>query len=469
MLDSVRVRLALWYVSVLAIVLIAFSIAVYILIAQTLRERLDADLHQSLESAAVTLVNEVAAGKDDSNAAADALNELSTLDSSAVFKVDGALVAEQPAQGNIHVSLPEREGTSTDPYFGTIDSPNGERRIIAQRITVPSRPSPYTIVISRSFASVETGLKRIRRILMFAIPGALLFSAAGGWFLSRRSLASVVSMSDRARRISAENLSQRLPVVNPRDELGRLAATFNELLARLDASFTQQRRFMADASHELRTPLSVIRTSTDVTLERKHRAEGEYRDALRIIDEQTRRLSHIVEDMFTLARADVGRRNLNVTDFYLDEILLEASRAAGILGARKNVAVEVTGTEETVYHGDEGLLRQMVLNLLDNAVKYTLPGGFVKVGLKHENSHYDIIVTDSGVGIPKEEQALIFERFYRVDKARTGSETSTSWGSGLGLSIARWIAEAHHGQLFLERSGSNGSTFVIRLPEQNAG
>jgi two-component system OmpR family sensor kinase len=468
MFDSVRVRLALWYVSVLALVLLAFSISVYLLIAQTLYERLDADLHLSLESAAVVLVDGVAAHDGEHDAVIGALNELSTLDSSAVFSATGELLGEQPAQGDVHVELPPLEAIpGAEAYFTTVNSGAGQRRLIAERINVPSKTGRYIIVISRSFESVSKGLQRIRRILYLAIPGALLFSAAGGWFLSRRSLASVVSMSEQARRISAENLNDRLPVANPRDELGRLAGTFNELLARLDGSFTQQRRFMADASHELRTPLSVIRTSAEVTLERENRTENEYRDALKIIDEQARRLSHIVEDMFTLARADVGRRTLSETDFYLDELVMEAARAAGILSDCKNIRVEVSAAEEIVYYGDEGLLRQMLLNLLDNAVKYTNPGGRVNVELQRSNSSLTIAVSDSGIGIPANERALIFERFYRIDKARSGAEHADIRGTGLGLSIARWIAEAHGGQLSLQASGPNGSTFVATLPLQN--
>jgi two-component system OmpR family sensor kinase len=465
MLDSVRVRLALWYVSILALVLIVFSVSVYALIASTLYERLDADLHRSVESVALTFVDEVVAKHSLHDAANNALNELSTLDSSAIFSSTGELVSEQPAQGDIHVTLlPQGDAPLTDFSFATVNSKGIQRRVIARRVSVPSSDSPFFIVISRSFESVDLGLQRIRRILYLAVPGALIFSALGGWFLSRRSLASVVYMSDRARKISAENLSQRLPVANPRDELGRLAGTFNELLARLDTSFSQQRRFMADASHELRTPLSVIRTSAEVTLGRENRDESEYRDALKIIDEQVKRLSHIVEDMFTLSRADVGRRALAVTDFYLDELILEAARAATILGARKGVRIETPTMGEISFRGDEGLLRQMLLNLLDNAVKYTPAGGFVRVKVEQSEAHYRILVEDSGLGIPDREQELIFERFYRVDKARSGTAESDGWGAGLGLSIARWIAQAHGGDLVLQHSDGTGSTFRATLP-----
>jgi heavy metal sensor kinase len=272
-------------------------------------------------------------------------------------------------------------------------------------------------------------------------------------------------MTQKARRMSAENLEQRLPITNANDELGRLAATFNELLGRLDESLSQQRRFMADASHELRTPLSVMRTATGVTLEQEQRSESEYRDALRVIDEQARRLTRIVADMFTLARADAGRRTLNPSDFYLDELLWESVRAAEILGSRKDVTIKVGTLAGVPYRGDEGLLRQLILNLLDNAIKHTPSGGEVQVSLESQNSQYRIIVSDSGTGIPSEAQPHIFERFYRVDKSRSRTEASDlGAGAGLGLSIARWIAEIHHGRVELQSSDSTGSIFVASFP-----
>ncbi len=471
MLDSVRVRLTLWYVGVLAFVLVGFSVALYELVSLGLYEDLDDNLQLSLETVAVKLVRELGEGRPERQAALDAVNELSTREAAAVFGPTGALVAEQPALGGIHASPPAPDSLQAgDIHLETEKQRvNGEsvtRRVAAQRVQAPAHNGSYVLVVSASFEPVTDKLADIREMLYVMVPAALLLSGLGGWFLARRSLSSVVAMSERARRISAENLEQRLPVGNPRDELGRLAATFNELLSRLNESFTHQRRFMADASHELRTPLSVMRTATDVTLEREGRTEGEYRDALKIIDEQSRRLSRIVEDMFTLARADVGQQGLHPCDFYLDELVMEAARAAGVLASRKGVRVSVAPAAETPFHGDEGLLRQMLLNLLDNAVKHTPGGGSVRVVLARSNGRLTITVSDTGTGIAEEAQPHIFERFYRVDKARSRAAAAQAGGSGagLGLSIARWIAEAHGGSLELRRSESAGSTFVASLP-----
>jgi heavy metal sensor kinase len=471
MLDSVRVRLTLWYVGVLALVLVGFSVVLYVMVSRSLYGDLDDNLRLSLETVAVKLVRESVEGRPERQAALDAINELSTREAAAVFNASGVLVAEQPARGGIHAPTPAADSLRAgEIHLETETQRVGgyafNRRVASQRVQVSAQNGSDILVVSASFEPVTDKLGDIRDTLYFIVPGALLLSGLGGWFLARRSLSSVVAMSERARRISAENLEQRLPVANPRDELGRLASTFNELLARLNESFSHQRRFMADASHELRTPLSVMRTATDVTLEREGRSEAEYRDALKIIDEQARRLSRIVEDMFTLARADVGRQGLRPCDFYLDELVMEAARAAGVLASRKEVEVVVDPAPETPFHGDEGLLRQMLLNLLDNAVKHTQAGGSVHLGLARSYKLLTITVSDTGTGIPDEAQPHIFERFYRVDKARSRAEAAHagSSGAGLGLSIARWIAEAHGGGLELRRSGTDGSTFVASLP-----
>jgi signal transduction histidine kinase len=272
--------------------------------------------------------------------------------------------------------------------------------------------------VSQSLASVAAELHLLRHIFAVAVPLALLLAGIGGWLLARKSLAPVVAMADSAQRISVEQLAQRLPITNPHDELGHLAATFNALLARLEESFGQQRQFMADASHELRTPLAVMHTTADVTLQQPSREESAYREALAIIGQQTQRLTRLVGEMFTLAHADAGHRPLHLQAFYLDELLTETARAAHVLAARKQVAIATACVPDALYYGDEALLRQMMLNLLDNAITHTPPEGQVALTLVRHNGQYRITVTDTGGGIPVDAQPHIFECFYRVEKAR---------------------------------------------------
>jgi signal transduction histidine kinase len=330
----------------------------------------------------------------------------------------------------------------------------------------------YGILVSRSLTPLLGELATDRWILAIAVPFGALVAGTAGWFLARKSLAPVLAMSTQAHRIGVQNLEERLAVENPRDELGRLAATFNELLSRLSAAFEIQRRFMADASHELRTPISVVRTTAGVMLSREHCSESEYRGAVGIIDGQARRLSRIVEDMLRLARADSGHFVLQTRYFRLDEMLLESLQAAVVLASQKSIQLTIDDIPEAGFHGDEELLRQMVMNLLDNAVKYTPERGAVRVSLDRQNGTYRVRVSDNGAGIPPEAQPHIFERFFRVEPS-AGSGHPSAWsapqgaGSGLGLAIARWIAEIHGGALDLEFSGPEGTTFLVTLPAKD--
>ena len=472
MFDSVRVRLTLWHVAVLALLLGTLSAGLYALLRQNFFDRADGILKSVCSATVSILGKELSESGLDELAARDAVKTLNFTDHTlAIFDAHGDLLAEKPAGASDRIAPPRGDLLPDgDVYLATVRATGGEgelRRVAALRVTLQPVGRTYIIVTSRSLTPLLGELDTDRLILSIAVPLGLLLAGLGGWFLARKSLSPVLAMSEQAHRIGAENLDQRLPVINARDELGRLAGTFNDLLSRLSAAFGVQRQFMADASHELRTPVSVIRTATSVTLEKERRNEEEYRGALAIIDAQSRRLTRIVDDMFKLARADAGRLALNQHVFYLDELLSEMGRAAAVLGASKGIEVHLPPLPESPCYGDEDLLRQMISNLLDNAVKYTPRGGSVTLDLQQSDGSYCVSVSDTGVGIPLDAQPHVFERFFRVDKAdlRTeGNGGSTGAGAGLGLAIARSIAEAHGGSLNLERSDATGSKFVAILP-----
>jgi signal transduction histidine kinase len=219
------------------------------------------------------------------------------------------------------------------------------------------------------------------------------------------------------------------------------------------------REFMADASHELRTPLAVIRGEADVALS-QDREPSEYRESLAIIQDEAGRLSRIVDDMMALARADAGQHPLKIQEFYLNDLVEEACRAMKVLAASNGITLTLGLLEDVTYKGDENLLRRLIMNLLDNAIKYTPAGGSVSVELVCEPASVKIIISDTGIGIPAESARHVFERFYRVDKARSRADG----GSGLGLAIARWVAEAHKGSIDLTSSPGRGSKFTLSLP-----
>lgn len=469
MLETVRGRLTLWYVSVLALVLVAFSVAFYALLSHSLYTRIDNGLHSLIEIAIRSLANDAEEGQSSLSAAQSTAAELANPEQSLlIFDETGKLLANNHPEDDFRIRLPDLGSIPDDEvYLDTaeeIGDADDRYRIALRRVSVRPGDAPYIILASQSLEAVEGELESLREPLFFAGLAALLLAGIGGWFLARKSLAPVVAMAESAHRIGAENLGERLPVINPRDELGQLATTFNELFARLQKAFAQQRQFMADASHELRTPLSVLRTTAGVTLKKTHRTEQEYRDAIRLIDEQSQRLSRIVQDMFMLVRADDGHYPLHKESLYLNDLVEEVARAGRALAAAKGVSLEISNSLEAGFQGDEDMLRRMILNLVDNAIKYTPPGGVVRLSLSRDGGDYLISVSDTGAGIPAEAQAHIFDRFFRVDRARARLDDANGGGAGLGLAIATWIAQIHDGRLELASSDHRGSTFVARLP-----
>ena len=462
MIDSVRARLTLWHAGVFAVLMASFGIGVYLFLRAHFFERADGIL-RSLGSATISILADKL--NESGNEEAAAKKAVAILGfpkhSITIFNEQGRIIADKPAGVSAQLPVPALD-LPLDRKFHmfserTLDAEREFLRVAVQRARVEPSGKTYTVMTSRSMTPILGELNTDGLVLGVAIPSAVLVAGLAGWFLSKKSLTPVMKMADQARRIGAENLDQRLRADNPRDELGQLAATFNELLSRLNSAFVQRRQFMAEAAHELRTPISVIRTAAAVTLEKGHRGEDEYRNALQIMEEQSRRLSRIVEDLFRLARADAGQLTLNKQTLYLDELMHETERASAVLTSRKNIAISFAPCHEIVCHGDEDLLRRMMLNLVENAVKYTPEGGRIGVELKEEEDRLSIRVADSGLGIPAEAQPHIFERFYRAENVMPP-------GSGLGLAIARSIAEAHGGSLSLLHSDENGSTFEAVLP-----
>jgi len=344
------------------------------------------------------------------------------------------------------------------PAFVTVGGFAGNGARLAA-VNVPAPGGDVFLEAAEPLTEVAGELESIRRIFYLGLPAALLIAGLGGLLLVKKSLSPVVEMSMQAERIGASTLHERLHVRNSGDELGRLASVFNELLSRLDRSFVSMRDFVADASHELRTPLAIIRGEADVALS-QDRDVAEYREALAIIQDESRRLSRIVDDLLALARADAGQRPLNMEEFYLNDLLEECCRSARVLAVAKGVALEFDSAPDINIRGDQDLLKRLVMNLLDNAIKYTSAGGSVSVELRRQGHTASIKVSDTGVGINAEYVGQVFQRFYRVNKSRSRADG----GSGLGLSIARWVAEAHKGSIELDSKPGSGSTFVVSLP-----
>ena len=317
----------------------------------------------------------------------------------------------------------------------------------------------FHVGAARSLAPVEAELAALRRTLLAGSLFALALAAGGGWWIARAALRPVTAMAEQASRITDRTPGQRLAAANPTDELGRLAGSFNELLARLELVIARQRRFMADASHELRTPVSVARTAAEVTLRREGRPEEEYRDGLAVVAAQMRHLARIVEDMFTLARADADSLPLGRDLLYLDELAADCVKDARLLAAPKGVEVDLGGPEDIEIRGDERLLRQMLMNLLDNAVRHTPPRRSRPGGAPRPAGSL------RGRGRRRGRRHTRSRSRPHLREVRPPRRVAPPFGgAGLGLSLARAIAEGHGGTLVVAGSDASGSTFVARLP-----
>jgi two-component system, OmpR family, sensor kinase len=476
--DSVRLRLTLWYTLVLAFVLIFLAILTYLLYWRNIARRTDSDLTQLAQAFITTFRAELSdqtGSEAVKNAAREAMLEHRFRGTCFVITDDkGTLLQTSLDLPGTESSseLPKQSFFESDSFrmFASTSNHETPLTILGERgryrmLALPLATSGenYSLVVLQSLRPQREMLEDIRNTFLWAIPIALLFASVGGYFLARQSLAPVTAMAMQARGISAANLSQRLVVANEHDELGQLAQTFNQLLSRLEESFEQQRRFMADASHELRTPVAILRGETEVTLSQPVRTPEEYRETLSILGQESQRLAKIVEDLFILARADAGQYPLTFREAYLDEIASEALVRARSLALSRKITLKSTVEPDLPILADEALLGRMLINLLDNAIKYSSAGGTVTLACRRDDSHYVLCVSDNGPGIPAELQPRLFERFFRADKARSRSDGETG-GAGLGLAIARWIAEAHQGQLRLTHSDTSGSSFTATLP-----
>ncbi len=464
MLSSVRFRLTCWYVGGLAVILVVFSVGVYGALARQVYRNIDASLASSLEMFSRSLMHEIEENGGGELAEQRYREVVETVfresypeQAIAVYQGQRLVVSKPGPYGEIPPA-PGEVGEGVRYATLPISHQSEPDRTAARAIRVPQ--GSYAVTSSRSLADAGQELAAVRGVFYVAIPVALAATALGGYFLARKSLAPVLAMSQTAETISSRDLSQRVPVVHPGDELGRLASTFNGLLDRMQQSFERQKQFMADSSHELKTPVFVAATAAQVVLSEPRRTEPEYRDALATIQTQMTRLSELVENMFLLARADAGVYPVEARDFYLDEAIAETARAANLLGTPRGIQVRAASGPEAPCRGDEGLIRQMVMILVENAIKHGNEGGAVEITLDPSDpTHYAILVRDTGPGISPEAQPRIFDRFFRENKARSRSQSGPGGGAGLGLAIGRWIAQRHGGNVTLESTGPAGSTF----------
>lgn len=470
-LQSLRIKLTLWYVFILAILLTTFSSFLYF----TLSKSLYRDVDRKLRSIAELIASEsiMPLSKFGLNNVDQALEGLMNL------KPIGKFIQVLDESGKIgkksdnlrHIELPITLTALKNASRGVITFETNRSigniplRIITYPIIEENHPVKI-IQVASSLEEVEDALNTLFIILIITVPSALLIAVLGGQFLAYKALKPVDYITQTARHITSKNLNQRIPPTKVKDEIGRLIDTFNDMISRLDHSFRQIKQFTQDASHELKTPLTILKGEVEVTL-RKERTPYEYQQTLRSNLEEINRMSQIVDDLLVLSKADSGELKIKKEMVNLNQVLDEVISHMEVLANEKGIRIETLNHNEDIHlYGDPLRLRELFLNLISNGIKYTEQGGLIRISIEKSNENglknqfVKVIVSDTGIGISEEDKTKIFDRFYRVDKSRSRDQG----GSGLGLSICKWIVESHKGEIKVESELGKGSSFIVKLP-----
>jgi heavy metal sensor kinase len=450
-----RVRLTLWYVSLLAVLLLAGNAFLYLSLSRTLWGELDRLLAVQAQQVVATL---------------DVSEPLPPLNPAASRLAAGVVVALYNRTGERLIASDARSPlpavaeamASAVPGSGTLRTvrlAGGQRWRVLTLPVVQDGRAAAVLQVARSEEDVEATLRHLLYLMALAVPLTLVLAVGGGLALAGRALSPIDRITRTAGQIEAQDLSRRLGPTERDDEVGRLAATFDGMLDRLELAFRRQRQFTADASHELRTPLALLTSQIDLALERPRPAE-EYRAVLRSVREDAGRLGQLLGELLTLARADAGQEPLEREPLRLDHLAQTVAGAMAPLARARGVALRIAASPPAVVAGDQTRLAQLVVNLVDNGLKYTPAGGAVSVAVDRDGPWAVLRVADTGVGIAAEHVPRLFERFYRVDRGRARA----AGGTGLGLAICHWIVAAHQGEIAVQSEPGRGSTFAVRLP-----
>ncbi len=439
---TIRLRLTLYYSAVLLAGLLLFSASIWLTLERQLVAGIDARLDQRVASLGTMLSVEK--------------NEPDLREEAQEFeKASGPGWLElRDSTGNFLLS-PNRLLTVSDFEVGGPSTVIREgRRIRLRSVKVLGFSAATAIPLDE----MDAVLGDLKRLLVWLIPLDLAAACLGGYWISRRALRPVTAMTREAAAVTAQNLSARLRVPSTGDELRDLAATFNDVLARLEASLGRVRQFTSDASHELRTPVSLIQATAELAL-RRPRTEAEYRQSLAQIEEEARRMGALTESLLTLARADAGALEMPLAATDLNRVVEEVVHSSAAIGESRSVRVTADVKPPVVSAANEAGIRRLLLILVDNALKHTPAGGVVTVSALPVGGGVELEVRDNGVGIPGEALPHIFERFFSADASHGGA------GAGLGLSIAQAIAEAHGSKIAVESAPGEGSRFSLLLRE----
>lgn len=464
---SLSFRLVAWYGSLLTAVFVLLGTIMYV----DLRYFLENSLRQTQARRAQQLADSV-------------LSQISKVGDNAVIhdiqdrfapEVNDRFIRVTRADGTVLYVSGMPKDQSFDPthllalkpepqreFSRKLRLPDGEILVdAALNYTAPDHQR-FLVEVGVPLTPVSTMLGHLFVQLSFGLPVALLVAILGGYLLVRRALRPVEEIAQKAQRITQHNLSERLPVTRSGDELERLSISLNLMIGRLEDAILNSKRFVADASHELRTPLTVLRGELE-NLTQDSRLDAAARDTIGSMLEEVERLTHIVEGLVAISRLDAGDAKTEWVQFDLAELATDTADQMNLLAEDKGISVQCSSKQSVLVNGDRARLKQVVVNLLDNAIKYTSSGGSIQLNVTRQNGHAILDVGDSGIGIPSGDLPHIFERFFRVDKARSRD----LGGAGLGLAIVKSICTAHGGLVKVESIEGQGSHFKIELPLAN--
>lgn len=460
---SIRVRLTLWYTCLSTVLILLLGGAAYGLLTYSLHSQVDS----SLTSVARSLTER--AHRESSSFVPSDIDEafrrfFGFSPWERYFQMldpRGRRDPRQPESRSGRLPLGEEALRNAARGIATFETLKGLEEYPVRILTAPVMEGGRMvnlIQVGMSLQSVSETLTRFLIVMAVLLPAGLVLAGSVGLVLARRALKPVDRMIEAARHIGAEHLAERVQETGAGDELDRLSKTLNEMLERLDASFRQMRQFSADASHELQTPLTILKGELEVGL-RASRSPGEYREILASSLEEVDRIDRLVDGLLMLHRAEAGMLRMDRREVDLDRLVDDIVRSLELLAGERSIELVRGVVEPVAIPGDPERLRRMLLNLVENAVKYTGPGGRVEISLKREGDGASLSVSDTGIGISEEDRQRIFEPFYRSSDARSMADR----GTGLGLSIARSIAAAHGGSIRVESRPGRGSTFIVQL------
>lgn len=461
---SINFRLVAWHAGLLAVIFILLSALMYL----DLRRFLEDDLRRDQARRARQIADTLLAHVQQTGERFVALQTADWYDPDVndrfirITRADGTLVylSTAPKDGSFDpAEVPLYPPSSQAESWHIQKLSSGSTLLIAAFKFKSSGNPDYLVEFGSLLNPVESMLNHLFFQLALGLPLAILIIAVGGYVLVRRALQPVEQITQAAEQITQHNLSERLPVADSGDELERLSIALNRMIARLDEGFQNSKRFVADASHDLRTPLTILRGELE-SLTEDPRLGGELRDRVAILLEEAIHLSKIVEQLFTLSRLDAGEAQTGWERVDLSELAKTTADQMSLLAEDKGIGISCETTQPIQVEGDRVRLKQVIVNLLHNAIKYTPEKGAVHLRVRSVNGHAVLEVEDNGIGIPQEALPHVFERFYRVDRARSAENES----AGLGLSIVKSICAAHGAKVEAQSSPGKGSCFRIKLP-----